>query len=494
MQNSILYNKESIRFFDQQMIEHYVDSGYQLMTQAAQSVLDVINQHYPKLQYLLIFCGQGNNAGDGYVLARLAKRQNIIVQLVNLADTDRLKGDALLAYQDWLNVGGTITPLREVNYSHAQLIVDALIGTGLDRPLNSQWLGVVNTINQANLPVLAVDIPSGLDANTGATWGGAVKAKQTVTFIGLKQGMYTAQAREYCGEIIFKSLGVPIEIYQQRPSTFKLLQWTEQLPQLPKRTSISHKGEHGKVLIIGGNRSMPGAVSMAGEAALRSGAGLVKIITHRDNLAIVAATRPELMVTAIDDPHNSQAELQQLLEWADSIAIGPGLGNDNWSKALLNSVLLHNQPKVLDADALNLLAQMESAQLSNAVLTPHPGEAARLLDRDIYAIEGDRYSSAKQLQEKYQSTIVLKGAGTLVATQQQISVCPYGNAGMASGGMGDCLTGILATLLNQIPSPSLAAQLAVSLHAKAADQAAKEGTIGLLASDLMSHIRNLINS
>jgi len=495
-QHNSLYPKEAVRFFDQQMIAHYADSGYQLMTQAAQSAMDVINQYYPNLRSVLIFCGQGNNAGDGYVLARLAKQQNIHVQLVNLADPQRLKGDALKAYQDWLAVDGLITAFNEVNYRPAQLIVDALIGTGLDRNLNSQWLAVVEKINQSSQPILAIDIPSGLDADTGHVWGGAVKADKTVTFIALKQGMYTGQARDYCGEIIFKSLAVPAEIYAQYPSAVNLLSWSEQKLQLPKRSATSHKGTHGKILLIGGNRGMSGAVRLAAEAALRSGAGLVKVLTHRDNLSIVATPHPELMVTGIE---NEEENIQSYLEWADCIAIGPGLGRDNWAQNLLGQALRYEKSKVLDADALNLLNQFNSVDLSHSVLTPHPGEAARLLDVDIAVIESDRYQAIRQLHNKYKSTVILKGAGSLIAdSDQRISVCPYGNAGMASGGMGDCLTGIIATLLGQvelgrIETAELAAQLAVSIHAKAADSAAKAGMIGLLARDLMEPLRSLIN-
>lgn len=507
MITSTLYNRDAVRWFDQQMINHYVDNGYQLMTQAAQSVMDVINQHYPKLQSMLIFCGQGNNAGDGYVLARLAKQQNINVQLVNLADVDRLKGDAFRAYQDWINFGGVITPLKSVNFNSAQLIIDALIGTGLDRELDEEWLQVVESINQSTQPVVAIDIPSGLDANTGSIWGGAVKAHYTITFIGLKQGLYTGQAREYCGEIIFKSLGVPQEIYAQKPSVVKLLKWSEQRKLLPRRHRCCHKSELGKVLLIGGNRGYSGAIRIAAEAALRSGAGLVKVVTHPDSFAVVSQGRPELMVSSIAHPDLHREELDMLFEWADCIAIGPGLGQDDWSNSLLVFTLTQTKPKVLDADALNLLAQLNLAELpfydpSQILITPHPGEAARLLKRSTHEVESDRYQSIQELSRQFAATVILKGAGTLIAaaaqstinTEYPIRVCPYGNPGMASGGMGDSLTGIVATLLNQTGNPQIAAELAVSLHAKAADIAAQEGESGLLASDLLLPLRELINS
>jgi len=426
------------------------------------------------------------------------------VQLVNLADPERLKGDALKAYQDWLAVAGTITPLSDVNYQRPQLIVDALIGTGLDRNLNSQWLEVVELINKSTLPVLAIDIPSGLDANTGHVWGGAVKADLSITFIALKQGMYTAQARDYCGEIIFKSLAVPAELYQQVNSPISLLNWTSLQTQLPPRNASSHKGQHGKVLIIGGNQGMPGAVRIAGEAALRSGAGLVKIITHSDHAAMLIATRPELMVQGISNPDSEKDQIKESLDWADSIAIGPGLGSNSWALALLELSLQQTQSKVLDADALNLLSQFASTDLTKAILTPHPGEAARLLEIGIQEVENDRYQALRQLLQKYHSTIVLKGAGSLIGStvdssaennsDYPISVCPYGNAGMSSAGMGDCLSGIVASLLNQTPTAKLTAEIAVSIHAKAGDMAAKDGMIGLLASDLMPHIRTLRNA
>jgi len=499
-----LYDKKTVGLLDQMMIQKNVSNGYELMTQAAQSVLDVILLRYAKTSSLLIFCGQGNNAGDGYVLARLALQHNIEVSVISLVNSETLRGDALTAYKDWQVIGKTQFLLSEKisieeSINNADLIVDAILGTGLERSLSTQWNEVINQINQhaSNIPIVAIDIPSGLDADTGSTWGETIKADISVTFIAKKQGMYTGQARNYCGEIIFKSLAVPENLYQQYHSHATLLAWQQLKKKIPVRLASSHKGDNGKLLIIGGNISMPGALMLAGQAALRSGAGLVKILTHSKNVLAIQANHPELMVHGVDDSGIDAVYLDSLLNWADSIAIGPGLGTNDWARSLFQLTFnnLINKPKkplIVDADGLNLLAANNNWQHNNLVLTPHPGEAARLLNNTIEEVECNRFASINKLSESYKATVVLKGAGTLIAHQSEVSVCPYGNAGMATAGMGDCLTGILSSLIVQDLPINLATKIAVCLHAKAADIAAKEGQKGMLASDILPFIRQLL--
>jgi len=501
------YSNKAIRKLDRLMVEQgFIKSSYKLMIRAAQALLDFINHKYSKLRYITIVCGAGNNAGDGYALARLIKLQerepHIKIHLVSVIDPEKLTGDAHLAYLDWLECDGTIDLMAEAHFPATDLIVDALIGTGLDRILQGEWYTAVAAINASSKPVLSVDIPSGLDADTGASYGIAVNATHTVTFIGQKMGMYTAQARYYCGKIHFASLGVDESLYEQIEHRAVLMEWNNIVAKLPCRNPISHKGDHGHLLIIGGDYGMAGACRIAGEAALRCGAGLVSIATRRENTNAITSARPELMVHAVDHPE----DLEPLLAKASAIAIGPGLGTGQWSVALLDKILkfikkqFHSDKQtihcVFDADALNIMAQHNLViQSRDIIYTPHFAEAARLLKYRSEAPSKDtnRFDMIFKLQEKYHGTFVLKGAGTLVNSNDDIAICPYGNEGMASAGMGDSLTGIIGALLAQKISVPDSASLGVCLHAKAGDLAAKEGKNGMLVSDIFPKIRELMN-
>ena len=501
------YSSEAVRNIDYLMVEQgFVDSSYELMKRAAQALLDFINRNYPKISHITIVCGAGNNAGDGYVLARLAKLQEkepqLRVHLISIIDPEKLSGDAHQGYQDWLECGGIIESMDEAHFPATDLIVDALIGTGLNRALEDEWYDAVAMINSSPKPVLAVDIPSGLNANTGATHGIAIHAEHTMTFIGQKMGMYTAQARHHCGEIHFASLGVADTLYNQIEHSATLMEWNNVASKLPCRSQTSHKGDNGHLLIIGGDHGMSGACRIAGEAALRTGAGLVSIATRKENIIAVNSARPELMVHGVE----TAQDLEPLLKKATAIAIGPGLGTNQWGMALLDKIikLLKRQTAsdskkitcVIDADALNIMAQHNLViQNPDIIYTPHFGEAARLLKHlsESPSVDSDRFEIIRNLRQKYYGTFILKGAGTLVNLDDEISICPYGNEGMASAGMGDCLTGIIGALLAQKLSTPDATQLGVCLHAKAGDLAALEGKNGMIVSDLLPKIRQLMN-
>ena len=501
------YASETVRNLDYLMVEQgVVENSYQLMTRAAQALLDFINRNYSKISHISIVCGAGNNAGDGYVLARLAKLQEreprLKVQLISIIDPDNLAGDAYKAYQDWLECGGHIDSMSDAHFPASDLIVDALIGIGLNRALEDEWYDAVTAINDSRTPVLSVDIPSGLDANTGATHGIAIHATQTVTFIGQKIGMYTAQARYYCGKINFASLGVPDTLYQQVEHSAVLMEWTNIVEKLPCRSPVSHKGDQGHLLIIGGDYGMAGACRIAGEAALRSGAGLVSIATRNENVNAITSTRPELMVHGV----NTADGLKPLLEKATAIAIGPGLGTEQWGRTLLDKTLQYMKQQsesdaqkincVIDADALNLMARHNlKIQNRDIIYTPHFAEACRLLKYTSECPDDatDRFAMLRMLKEKYYGVFVLKGAGTLISLDDDMAICPYGNEGMATAGMGDCLTGIIGALLAQKLPVIQAAQAGVCLHAKAGDLAAKEGKNGMIVSDMFPKIRQLLN-
>ena len=360
-----------------------------------------------------------------------------------------------------------------------------MFGSGLTRPVTGLYASAIQAINQSSAFVLAIDLPSGINADTGNVMGCAVRADVTVTFIALKQGLFTGQAADYCGKLVYDSLGLPAAIIATHaPSAVRVTQ-----QRLAPRLRCSHKGNYGHVLIVGGEQGYSGAARLAGEAALRMGAGLVSIATRSSHASLLNINRPEFMCHGVE----TAEQLAPLLAKATVIAIGTGLGQSDWARELLTAVLSSGKALVIDADALNLLAQ-EPKMNPDWILTPHPAEAARLLNCTTAEVQQDRFAAATALQKKYQSVVILKGSGTLIASSNNIAVSNTGNAGMASGGMGDVLTGVIAGLVAQGLNLEQAAQQGVYLHGYAADCAAqKDGERGLLASDLLPYLRLGIN-
>lgn len=480
-----LYRAAQVREMDRIAIQERGIPGFELMGRAGYEVFHCIKPHWPKARSLAVFCGSGNNAGDGYIIAELALAAGLTVCVYTLAEPEKLNGDALLAYRKYSEASGMVMPFQAGQIIHADVLVDALLGTGLDRPVTGLYAEAIQIINAHSSPVVAVDIPSGLHADTGNVMGCAVKADCTVTFIGLKQGLFTGQAADYCGEIFYAQLAVPDEVF----SGFKETATRVVKSQLPRRHRCAHKGSCGHVLIIGGDLGYSGAARMAGEAALRVGAGLVSIATRPEHSGLMNLNRPELMCHGVE----TAAQLAKLLEKADVVVLGPGLGQSTWAKTLFNTVRITEKPMIIDADGLNLLANARAVK-PNWILTPHPGEAARLLHCTIADIQQDRFAAVLSIQANYGGVAILKGAGTLIASEQQLAVSNSGNPGMASGGMGDVLAGVIAGLLAQGLSLQDAAQQGVYNHGLAADlAAAKDGERGLLASDLMPYLRQLVN-
>ena len=489
-----LYSAQQSRKLDQLAIKGDADdagiASYTLMQRAANAVSEFYQLKFPQVHSILILTGAGNNAGDGYLVAKQALEQGRDVSVYSLIDPDNLKGDAKQAYSDWLGEGGEFVQDLADALHNADLIIDAILGTGLQRELDSAWSDVVESVNELDTPVIAVDIPTGLDADTGTVLGNAIIADYSVCFISLKKGLFTGQARDYCGEIIFNDLQVPASIYSHFNEDAHLLSDEELSSHLKQRTACTHKGQTGHLLIVGGDRGMCGAVILAAQSALRSGVGRVSVITRHEHVAAVLAVQPEIMVYGIHEP----VIPDELLQRVNVIAIGPGLGRDEWGKKLFEQVLYQDHYKLLDADALYHLPD-HAADLSDAVITPHPGEAAKLLATDVKSIERDRFQSIERLYDEYNAIVVLKGAGSLIYDGQgPIDICPFGNPGMATAGMGDVLSGIIAALMAQGYDKDEAARMGVCIHSQAADAAAADaGQIGLLASDLLPYIRQLIN-
>jgi hydroxyethylthiazole kinase-like uncharacterized protein yjeF len=372
------------------------------------------------------------------------------------------------------------------------VVVDALLGTGLQGEVSDPYQQAIEAINQAKAQgtsVMAVDIPSGLHADTGRVLGVAVHANMTITFIGMKQGLLTASGPDYCGHVEFNDLQVPKIVYADIAPSAQRIEAEDFTDLFTKRAPSTHKTQCGHVLVVGGNVGMTGAVRMASEAAARSGAGLVSVATRPEHAQLINVHRPELMCHGIDQ----KSDLLPLLDKADVVALGPGLGQDEWAQMLFETVMQSNLPLILDADGLNLLAA-HPQERANWVITPHPGEAARLLQGSVQDVQNDRFYAAEQICQRYGAVCVLKGCGTLVSSgEEDMHLCDAGNPGMASGGMGDVLTGIIAAFAAQFHGLASAARAGVYVHARAADLAAAEGERGLLATDLYAHIRGLIN-
>ena len=477
-----------MRELDRGAIESAGIPGYTLMTRAATAAWNALRARWPAARDVLVLCGGGNNGGDGLVLARLAREAGCRVRVVQLGDAARIGGDAATARRDWLDAGGEIEALSDPLTMDADVIVDALLGTGFAGALQPDWRTVIEAANAAAAPVVAIDVPSGLAADSGHVGDAAIHAALTVTFIGRKPGLYTGDGPDCCGEIVYDDLGVPASVYEDVAHCALLDTATAPNPFATARPRAAHKGYFGHVLVVGGDHGMNGAVRLAGEAALRSGAGLVSLATRRSHAAQLAASCPELMCHGVE----STAELKALLAQASVVVIGPGLGQSDWARTLLAGVLEADLPLVVDADALNRLAR-EPLSRDNWILTPHPGEAARLLGESIAEIQADRLAAVQALQSRWGGVVVLKGAGTIVRSEAEMPViCAAGNPGMATAGMGDVLSGIAGALLAQGLPLARAARAAVCLHAAAGDQAAGAGERGRLARDLIKRLPALL--
>ena len=480
-----LHTVAQVRAIEREALQNLGMSSFELMRRAATAALSTLRRRWPQMGRICICCGPGNNGGDGFLLAVLAREVGLRVTV--LALSAQSQGDAALARREWEAGGGDVLLWSaRSSLPETDLQVDALFGIGLQRAPEAGAAALIDAINAGDAPVLALDVPSGLDADSGHCPGAVIRADATVTFVAFKRGLHTGRAADQVGELELATLGIPDSVRAGVPADAQLLVEGA----LPPRAQYLNKGDNGHVLVIGGDTGMAGAVRLAGESALRTGAGLVSVATHAGHACALHAGRPELMVHAVEGPQT----LQPLLERASVLALGPGLGQTAWGHALWLTALDANLPLVLDADGLNLLAREPRRFSAPVVLTPHPGEAARLLGVRITDIEQDRFAAARELARRYAAVVVLKGAGSLVAHPDgRLDVCPWGNPGMASAGMGDLLTGIVAALLAQGCTPWQAAGIGVGLHARAGDCAARQGERGLLASDLLTPLRRLAN-
>jgi len=487
-----LYSAESVRELDRQTLAALEIPSIQLMKRAGRAAFKHLQAQWPDIGRIQVFCGGGNNGGDGYVIAALAAQKKIPVTVYACTDSKKLKGDAREAH-DYARREGVqvLTSLAELDSADGDtLIVDALLGTGFSGELRTDVAHAVERIEKSPGPVLAVDIPSGLSADTGAA-GFAVTADMTVTFIGRKLGLYCGRGPALCGEVKFEDLGAPVQAYSAVQALAQRYT-AASIKRLPARAADSFKNQFGHILIVGGDSGFGGAALMAAQSSARAGAGLISLATRPEHLSAALTRSPEVMA----HPVISGQELEPLIEGPSVIAVGPGLGRSPWSEQLLARAGRAEVPLVVDADALNILAEgrvLAGMKRDDWVLTPHVGEAARLLGIDTSEVLANPRAAALAVQQKFSGVVILKGAGTLIAHASGVDLINAGNPGMASGGMGDLLTGIVAALIGQHLPLVEAARLAVWLHGEAGNRAAEEGQRGLLATDLLPWIRRLVD-
>ncbi|WP_421507001.1 bifunctional ADP-dependent NAD(P)H-hydrate dehydratase/NAD(P)H-hydrate epimerase [Erwinia rhapontici] len=461
---------------------------FELMQRAGEAAFSLLRQQWPHAQRWVILCGPGNNGGDGFVVARLAQAAGVEVTLIAVESDSTLPEEARQARENWLAAGGVIHDASFAWPAQTDVIVDALLGTGLNRPPVFPYDRLIEQANRHAAPVFSLDIPSGLVAANGTVPGVAIDAEHTLTFVVLKPGLLTGKARDHVGQLHCHSLNLDTWL-QTRSAPIARYDAHHLAAWLPPRRPTSHKGDQGRLLVIGGDHGTAGAIRMTSEAALRTGSGLVRVLTHIENVGPLLTARPELMVQEM-----TAETLDAGLEWADVIVIGPGLGQGEWGKNALKKVENTQKTMLWDADALNLLA-ISPDKRQNRVITPHPGEAARLLNTKVSDIESDRLLAVRRLQKRYGGVVVLKGAGTLIASEQgELAIADVGNAGMASGGMGDVLSGIIGSLAGQKLSLYDAACAGCVVHGAAADAVAqRRGTRGMLATDLFSELYLFVN-
>ena len=484
--HSPVYHSQSIQAWEQRWFARQ-NSSYGLMQQVAWSIarrlVPVFQQQ--NIQNIAVCCGQGNNAGDGYLTAKYLKQYGFDVEIY-AAELGASK-DLHTAYQETVDAEINIYAGFAFQKKY-DAYIDALFGIGLNRELGADWQQIIQGINVQKGLKIAIDIPSGLHANSGQPLPCAIKADYTYTALGLKAGLFTGQGKEFAGQVEVISL-IPADAELQ-----PIAQLSPRSISLPQREAFGHKGSYGHVLVVGGHENMGGAVMMAAESAFSAGAGKVTIVCHEKHHTAILARAPNIMLRDINAL--TKAEIQQLLDHVDAVSFGMGLGRDSWSEQQyfkwfpkINAA--EHLQVVLDADALWFLAEHPETLKPDSYATPHPGEAAKLLACSVKEVESDRIAAIHQLQEKYAGQWVLKGSGSLIL-QDRLWICTAGNAGMGTGGMGDVLAGMIASLKAQFAEQIQLHEI-VSLHALAGDWLAKQGMRGLQAHHMNAAIYHVVN-
>ena len=507
-----------MRQIDQDTIEGIGIPGIVLMETAGSAIVHAIEQHYPTCQRIGILAGKGNNGGDGIVIARQLAHTGRDVHLFLVSPQESFTGEAHINLQIAKNLRlqieeiltGREIPLNQI--ASCELLVDAILGTGLHGTVRDPIATVINAINGLSSPILSVDLPSGLNADTGHPLGTCVRADRTVT-IGLpKRGLLMHPGAELAGKLEVVDIGFPEQVVDAQDIKVNWTTATQATQWMPSRPPASHKGSYGRVLLVAGSTGMTGAAALASEAALRAGAGLVTLATPEHLNPILEGLLPEVMTLPLPETDAGSLAVSAtstILDFAERtrsvLAIGPGLSQHPETVSLVHQLLRENLEQslglriVADANGLNALSQTKEIITllgKEAVLTPHPGEMARLTNTPVSTLETDRVGTAQQYASEHGLTLVFKGAPTVSANASgDVWINSTGNPGMSTGGMGDVLTGIIAGLMAQNVSSESAAALGVYLHGLAGDIAVEVlGMHGLIASDVLKTVPQAIAS
>ena len=488
--NSI-YTAEQVKAFEK---SSFIKEGddQRAMIEAAKRTVEVLNTDYPTSEFLIL-CGPGNNGGDGYFigigLSELKKSVKFIDVLGHAKKSPLCEHAFKIAEDsDFINA----KTLKDI--SSKTVIVDAIFGIGGRIDLGSKLEEILSDCNKFESKV-AIDVPTGLDSNTGEISKACFNADKTITFIGYKLGQRINEGKNYCGKLILKNLGFSMD--ENVSPTVKELSFEDIKNNIPKRRENSHKGDHGKLLIIAGDEGFGGAGIMSSESGLKTGTGLVRLLTRKSHVSASLTRNPEVMVSGAE---NAQ-DIESNLNWPDAIVAGPGMFGNFWSEQILYKLLLSvadkGTPTLLDAGALRLLCHKAFSKInlqSEMVLTPHPGEAAEMLKVTAKEIQKNRIQSAKALQKKYGCIIVLKGNGTIICNKKDIYLCSSGGPELAVAGAGDILSGVIGSLIAQGLTLFDAAKTGVVIHALAGEEFANDvGRIGMAAGELIPYIRKFLN-
>jgi NAD(P)H-hydrate epimerase len=504
-----LLTANEMQELDRQAIEEFGLPGIVLMENAGQATADQIEQHFSATWPgpVFVVAGKGNNGGDGYVIARHLMNRGWDVSVLVLSAHETIRGDARInldvltrsfAELYFAEDGDALFSVLDVVDAPA-LIVDALFGTGLSSEVKGVYADVINWINGTEVPVVSVDVPSGVDATSGKLYGPVVYADLTVTFAAAKVGHVVYPAAEAVGDLVVVDIGIPVQLCDQHPVRHFYVDAEMAGPLVPYRPDTGHKGTFGHLLSIGGSTGKTGAAALTAEAGLRAGAGLSTLACPASLNPIFEIKLTEVMTFLLSDKDgevdtDSLSGALQVCQGKQAVVIGPGLGVGKGARALVARILSQvNQAVVVDADGLNVLSsclESLSSRKEATILTPHPGELARLLGCTVAEVEADRLTVAANFASKYGVILILKGAPTVIATPDgKIFINGSGNSLLATGGTGDVLAGLIGGFLCQGCAPDVSAVLAVFLHGAAADRLADlKGDAGILASELLREI------
>lgn len=502
----IVVTAEQMREMDRLTIQKYGVPSLKLMERAGEGIAKAILERFGRVatKGVLIVAGKGNNGGDGFVVARLLKKKRIPCEILLLSKRDEVSPDAAENLGAFLRVKGKVSEIDEggldllaQRMDGKGLLVDAILGTGMKNEVRGIYADTIRAMNRSGIPIVAVDIPSGLHTDSGTPLGMSVKAEMTVSLGYPKLGQVIYPGLDYVGDLVVADIGIDPRAEEEVSPKTELLTRDEIRRLVPVRHPDSHKGTYGHMLVIAGSRGKTGAAILASRAAMRSGAGLATLASARSLNNIFAGALVEVMTALLREnaaeemEPPSDEEWRHLLERKNSLLFGPGIGVTDGTRSALRWLLRNLEiPWVIDADGLNNLA-LEVDRLRSAktppILTPHPGEMARLIGKDSATVNRSRVDVARSFAMERRCHVVLKGARTVIATSEgKVFINPTGNPGMASGGMGDVLAGMLAALLGQRLSPEDAMKLGVYLHGFVGDRvAAEKGHIGLVASDII---------